>query len=251
MLDVRDVTKRFGANIAVDGVSFSVAKGEIHGLIGPNGSGKTTLFNVVSGFYTPSVGRVEFEGKQISGLQPHRVAKAGLIRTFQLTSVFQGLSARESIEIALKIAHGNNLLAEHEDWLPDFRTADAVLDFFDLTAASNKPANVLPGGIQRTLSMATALAARPRMLLLDEPLAGLNPTEKTKIAGKIRELRDTFGVTILLVEHDTKSVFSVCDNITVINIGRKIAEGTASEIAENDNVIRAYLGSEGASNAQR
>ncbi len=250
MLEVRNVTKRFGSNIAVNDVSFSIAKGEIHGLIGPNGSGKTTLFNVVSGFYAPTAGNVTFEGRQISGLRPHRVAKAGLVRTFQLTSVFQGLSVRQSIEIALAVAHSNGLLAAHDDWLREFRTADAILDYFDLKHSADKHANVLPGGIQRTLSIATALAVRPRMLLLDEPLAGLNPSEKARIAGKIRELRDTFGVTVLLVEHDIKSVFSVCDNITVINIGKKIADGTSSEISSNDAVIRAYLGSAGAAHAQ-
>jgi ABC-type branched-subunit amino acid transport system ATPase component len=251
MLNVENVTKRFGSNIAVNDVSFTVAKGRIHGLIGPNGSGKTTLFNVVSGFYAPTAGKVHFEGKRIGGLKPHRVARQGLIRTFQLTSVFHGLSVRESVEIARKVALSNPSLSDHPDWLADFRHTDAILEYFDLKSSAEKHADVLPGGIQRTLSIATALAARPRMLLLDEPLAGLNPTEKAKIAGKIRELRDSFGLTVLLVEHDIKSVFSVCDSITVINIGRKIAEGTASEIAGNEAVVRAYLGSAGVANAGR
>ncbi|MCP8894740.1 ABC transporter ATP-binding protein [Shinella daejeonensis] len=251
MLAVENITKRFGSNVAVNDVSFSVAKGEIHGLIGPNGSGKTTLFNVVSGFYVPTDGNIRFEDKPIGGLSPHRVAREGLIRTFQLTSVFRGLSVRESVDIARNVARSNPSLSGHGNWLADFRETDAILEYFDLASSANRHADVLPGGVQRTLSIATALAARPRMLLLDEPLAGLNPTEKAKIAAKIRALRDGFGLTVLLVEHDIKSVFSVCDNITVINIGRKIAEGTASEIAANETVIRAYLGSAGVNNAGR
>jgi ABC-type branched-subunit amino acid transport system ATPase component len=237
MLEVDHLTKKFGQLVAANDISFDVRDGEIRGLIGPNGSGKTTTFNLISGFLKPSAGQVRLEGEIVSGLSPHRIAARGLIRTFQLTSLYRDMSVLENVEIGHYLRRKSRRTP-----VADVRASTLeILDFLGLADAKDMPARMLPAGTQRTLSIATALAAAPKLLLLDEPLAGLNPSEKANVVAKIRLLREK-GVTVLLVEHDVKSVLSVCDRVIVINFGERIFDGAAGGVAADPLVIKAYLG---------
>jgi branched-chain amino acid transport system ATP-binding protein len=238
LLRVDDLQKSFGKLAAIRSVSFAVAAGAVHGLIGPNGSGKTTLFNLISGFLRPNAGSVRFEGREISRLKPYAITRLGLVRTFQLTSIYPDFTVRENVGMGLHNRRGLDGGGRHA---PGAVRAEEILALMGLSQFSMTAAGLLPAGLQRVLSIATALATGPRMLLLDEPLAGLNPSEKVDIVERIRHIRDG-GVTILLVEHDIKSVLSVCDWITAINFGEKIAEGTANEIVKDDKLVQAYLG---------
>lgn len=245
MLEVRSVSKSFGKLVAIRDVSFAARKGQITGLIGPNGSGKTTMFNLISGFLKPNGGSVLFDGCDITGRRPGRIAGMGLVRTFQLTSIYRDMTVAQNVMMGHHMArpggvrHGApQILGETTD-LRD--SAEAILDFMGLSQVAGTPAHLLPGGTQRMLSIATALAARPKLLLLDEPLAGLHPAEKAGVSQRLTELRRR-GLTMLLIEHDMKSVMSVCDAVCVINFGNRIGAGTPREIAENPAVIKAYLG---------
>ena len=247
ILEVDNVAKRFGKLAAVKGISFEISEGQIRGLIGPNGSGKTTMFHLISGFLKPTSGDVRFQGHSIKGKRPHQIAKRGLVRTFQLTSIYREMTVRENVAMGHHV-HAGRRGARHRPSLknlPQFESVDEstewILDFMALSDDAETAARLLPAGMQRVLSIATALAVRPTLLMLDEPLAGLNPTEKISVAQKIASLRD-HGITILLVEHDVRSVLSVCELITVIDFGEKIAEGTADEVTSNPAVIEAYLG---------
>jgi len=239
MLEVLNLRKAFGKNIAVKDVHFLVERGEIHGLIGPNGSGKTTTFNMLSGFMPPTKGDIRFNGMQVAGMAAHRVARLGLVRTFQLTSVYQELSVAENVSIAHYMAVKSGKVQNRDDVVE--KNVDEILEFMGLSAFRTKMAGVLPAGSQRLLSVASAIAAQPSLLMLDEPLAGLNPTEKSVIVGKIRELRDR-GLTVLMIEHDLKSIMTICDRITVINFGEVIGDGTPAQISQNEAVIDAYIG---------
>ncbi|MDP7341906.1 MAG: ABC transporter ATP-binding protein [Alphaproteobacteria bacterium] len=246
ILELNDIAKRFGKLVAVKNISFDIPEGEIRGLIGPNGSGKTTIFHLISGFEKLTSGTVRFQGKNLKGKRPHQIAKLGLVRTFQLTSIYRELTVRDNVMTGHHLYSGRRgASAGASGKLPIFETVEEsaawILDFMELTEDADKPARLLPAGMQRVLSIATALAVRPTMLLLDEPLAGLDSTEKARISEKIKSLRD-YGVTILLVEHDVRSVLSICDRITVIDFGQKIAEGTAEEVTSDPEVIEAYLG---------
>jgi len=246
ILELNDIAKRFGKLDAVKNISLEIAEGEIRGLIGPNGSGKTTIFHLISGFEKLTSGTVRFQGKSLKGKRPHQIAKLGLVRTFQLTSIYREMTVRENVMTGHHLYSGRRgASASTSGKLPLFETTEEsaawILEFMNLTEDADKLARLLPAGMQRVLSIATALAVRPEMLLLDEPLAGLDPTEKARISQKIKSLRD-YGITILLVEHDVRSVLSICDRITVINFGQKIAEGTADEVTSDPEVIEAYLG---------
>ena len=246
MLELDNVAKRFGKLDAIKGISLEIPEGQIRGLIGPNGSGKTTLFNLISGFLRPTSGGIRFQGAEIKGMRPHRIAKRGLVRTFQLTSVYRDMTVRENVMMGHHAHAGRHANARSRvGKLPLFDTSeestDWILDFMDLSGEANTLARLLPAGMQRVLSISTALAVRPLLLLLDEPLAGLNTTEKRSVAKKISGLRD-HGLTVLLVEHDVRSILSICDRITVIDFGAKIAEGAAEEVTGNPAVIEAYLG---------
>ena len=246
ILELNDIAKRFSKLVAVKNISFDIPEGEIRGLIGPNGSGKTTIFHLISGFEKLTSGTVRFQGKNLKGKRPHQIAKLGLVRTFQLTSIYRELTVRDNVMTGHHLYSGRRgASAGASGKLPIFETVEEsaawILDFMELTEDADKPARLLPAGMQRVLSIATALAVRPTMLLLDEPLAGLDSTEKARISEKIKSLRD-YGVTILLVEHDVRSVLSICDRITVIDFGQKIAEGTAEEVTSDPEVIEAYLG---------
>jgi branched-chain amino acid transport system ATP-binding protein len=243
ILSVSNLTKRFGNLVAVNDISFSVQAGSVVGLMGPNGSGKSTTFNLISGFLRPSGGRVVFDGKEITRRRPDQIAAKGLVRTFQLTSVFKEKTALENVVSGHFLEMGSPFMR------PSWKGLDAVqenalsiLEFVGLGPERDTIAALLPAGHQRVLSVATALACRPRLLLLDEPLAGLHPTEKRQVAAFIGKLKDK-GLTILLVEHDVRSMMSVCDKLVVINFGAKISEGSPGHVANDQAVLDAYLGS--------
>jgi branched-chain amino acid transport system ATP-binding protein len=246
ILQVERLSRRFGGLAALDDLSFAIQPGEIRGLIGPNGAGKTTTFNVISGFYAPSSGRVLFEGRDISGQRTSRIAALGLVRTFQQTTLFQELSVLDNVLV------GGHLLARRGLLVTLFGRASErerraraealeVLEFFGLAGRRDELAPNLPHGLQRALGLAIALVARPKVLLLDEPFTGMNAEETRHMMDLIRKVRRR-GITLLLVEHDMQAVMGLCDRITVLNFGRLLAEGTPDEIRTHPQVIEAYLG---------
>jgi branched-chain amino acid transport system ATP-binding protein len=233
MLEVRDISKSFGGLKAVDSASLDVASGEIVALIGPNGAGKTTLFATIAGFHRPDAGTVFFEGKPITGLAPHRICVAGMVRTFQITQPFAGISVRENIMVGAYLHTADRRLAARE--------AEAVAALVGMKDQLDQRGADLTVAGRKRLELARALATGPRLLLLDEVMAGLNPTEIVEIVGVIRNIRAS-GVTILLIEHVMQAVTSLAERVYVLNQGRMIAEGTPAAIADNEAVIEAYLG---------
>jgi branched-chain amino acid transport system ATP-binding protein len=246
ILDVERLTRRFGGLTAVDALTFSVEDGEVRGLIGPNGAGKTTTFNVISGFYAPTSGRVVYNGRDISGLRTSAIAELGLIRTFQSTTLFQEFTVLDNVMVGahLRARDGlfNTLMGRNRAReAAARRRAHETLDFFGLADRADELASNLPHGLQRALGVAVALIAEPKLLLLDEPFTGMNPEETRHMMDLVRRVRDR-GVTILLVEHDMQAVMGLCDRITVLNFGQLLTEGTPEEIRRHPDVIEAYLG---------
>ena len=246
ILEVESLSRRFGGLTAVDGVSFSVEEGEIRGLIGPNGAGKTTTFNVISGYYPPSDGKVTYDGRNISGMKTSDIARLGLVRTFQGTTLFHEMTCRENALVGCHLQAESSFVArvlgsDRAIQREAEEKAMECLAFFGLDHLAEELAMNLPHGLQRALGMAVALAASPKVLLLDEPFTGMNPEETRHMMGLIEKVRDR-GVTLLLVEHDMQAVMGLCNRITVMNFGSLLAEGSPEEIQNNREVIKAYLG---------
>jgi branched-chain amino acid transport system ATP-binding protein len=232
LLTVDGLVKRFGGFRALDLLSFSVGAGEILGLVGPNGSGKTTCINVISGLYRPDGGSIRFEGRSVGGLPPHRLVHAGINRTFQVPRPFQTLTVRENVEIALAYGgHGGH------------RDAGTLLESLDLAAFADKPAADLNSAQQKMLDLARALATGPRLLLIDELAAGLNPAELERVAAKLKELARS-GITLLVVEHLMGFIDQITDRIIVMNAGKEIFEGRLADAARNAQVVEVFLGAE-------
>ncbi len=235
LLQVTELTKRFGGLLAVQDVSFTVGDGEIVGLIGPNGAGKSTVFNLINGVCEPDLGRVVFAGKDITGEPPYRVARAGLARTHQIVQPLLGLSVLDNCVVGACFGRENLRLAQAR------KVAREVADRVGLGDRLEVPASALTTAGKKRLELARALSARPRLLLLDETLAGLNPTETEGMIETVRRIR-TSGVTILIIEHIMRAVMSLSDRIIVLNLGGKLAEGSPTEVANDPAVITAYLG---------
>ncbi|GAA4248920.1 ABC transporter ATP-binding protein [Azospirillum formosense] len=244
LLSTNGLVKRFGGLAATDGLSLSVAEGELHALIGPNGAGKTTLIGQLSGELTPDSGTILFDGRDVTGLPVHKRAQRGLARSFQITSIFPSFTALDNVALAVQ-AHAGHSFRFWRDAARDRRLADparAVLERVGLGARADTRADALAHGEKRQLELAMALATGPRLLLLDEPMAGMGPEDSARMVELLQELKG--GVTILLVEHDMDAVFALADRITVLVRGKDLASGTPAQIRNDPAVREAYLGDE-------
>jgi branched-chain amino acid transport system ATP-binding protein len=253
LLEISKVSLSFSGLRALTDLSFDVAEGEIVGLIGPNGAGKSTLINCISCLYRPESGQIRFDGTDLVDCKSHQVAALGISRTFQNLELFREASVRENVTLGLAYRYKSLLLGEFLD-LPSSRAmrrgaedeANRLLKSSGLSEVAGLPVSELPYGLQKSVELARALAGHPKLLLLDEPAAGMNPEESRRVAQTVRRLRDEDGVTVLLIEHDMRVVMTVCNRVVVLDHGEKIAEGSPAEVRRAPAVIKAYLGDEAA-----
>ncbi len=249
LLQVKDLSKRFGGIVALDGFNIRIHSGELVGLIGPNGAGKTTVFNLLSGVLRPSRGQIFFDGMNITGRRPDENTYLGIARTFQNIRLFKELSVSDNIKVAFDMRLGKGFWptlfhtpAYRRSELEMERKADEYLELFDLAAIRDTATGNLPYGLQRRVEIARAIATRPKLLLLDEPSAGLNPSETDELQNVLQDIHRSQGLTIFLVEHDMKLIMNICQKIQVIDQGRMLAYGPPDEVRRNSQVIEAYLG---------
>ncbi|MGO9485981.1 MAG: ABC transporter ATP-binding protein [Rhodomicrobium sp.] len=243
------ISRSFGGLKALKGVSLEVRHGEIFGLVGPNGSGKTTLLNAIAGFFPPQDGKILFEGKDITGMRPHRVARLGIARTFQNLALFRGMSTLDNILMGRHIHMRPRALAAAFYWwwaqrdeVAQRRKAEEIVDFLQLESIRDEPIDVVPLGLQKRVELARALAAEPKLLILDEPMAGMNQEEKEYMARFILDVREARGTTVLMIEHHMDVVASLCDRMVVLNYGESIAAGAPKDALAEPRVVEAYLG---------
>jgi branched-chain amino acid transport system ATP-binding protein len=249
LLEVDGISVRFGALMALNRVSLSIPRGEIAAIIGPNGAGKTTLLNCISGFYHPYEGAIRFAGQDRTRLRPPEVAALGIARTFQNVALFRGMNVLDNIMTGRVLAMRGNFLVQALWWGPARREelahrafVERIIDFLEIQAIRKTPAGRLPYGLQKRVELARALAAEPRLLLLDEPMAGMNVEEKEDMCRFILDVNGEFGTTIALIEHDMGVVMDICDHVVVLDYGRKIADGTPEQVRKDQAVLDAYLG---------
>ena len=249
LMEMRNITLRFGGVVAIKDISFDIREGEIRAIIGPNGAGKSSMLNVISGFYRPQEGEVWFRGERRGAMRPYQVARLGIARTFQNIALFNGMSVLDNVMTGRLTQMRAGLFSQALWWggarreeLENRAHVEKVIDFMEIQAIRKTPVGRLPYGLKKRVELARALAAEPRLLLLDEPMAGMNVEEKEDMSRFILDVNDEFGTTICLIEHDMGVVMDLSDRVVVMDYGRKIGDGTPGEVRANQEVIDAYLG---------